>query len=212
LKFLNKDNILCLSPHPDDIEYGVLASMLKYKDTKFKILVLSNGGDFDNSSGSSRKKECTSIWSEINNVNGFFINKKFVKEFSEDEWVSKIENMYKIDDFDLILTTTKYDSHFEHRMVNNISYALARTSKCGIVSYRTPSTLENWNPNSYIDVDNFLDKKINLLKKFKTQISKNSKGRRYFEKDKIISFHVNYFAMKMGIKYVETFKINRHIE
>ena len=37
---------------------------------------------------------------KINNVNGSFINRKFVKEFSEDEWVSKIENMYTIDDFD----------------------------------------------------------------------------------------------------------------
>ena len=81
MKFLNKDNILCLSPHPDDIEYGALGSMLKYKDTKFEILVLSNGGDFDQSSGSLRKEECNTIWNKINNVNGEFINKNFVKEF-----------------------------------------------------------------------------------------------------------------------------------
>lgn len=212
MKFLNKDNILFLSPHPDDIEYGALGSMLKYKDTKFEILVLSNGGDFDQSSGSLRKEECNTIWNKINNVNGEFINKNFVKEFSEDEWVSKIENMYNIDDFDYILTTTKFDSHFEHRMVNNITYALARTSKCGIISYKTPSTLENWIPNCYIDVDGFLEKKNSLLSKFKTQISKDSKGRIYFERDKIFSFHVNYFATKVGVKYVETFKIVRHIE
>ena len=212
MKFLNKDNILCLSPHPDDIEYGALGCMLKYKDTKFEILVLSNGGDFDDSSGSPRKEECISIWNEIKNVNGFFINKKFVKEFSEDEWVSKIENMYNIDDFDLILTTTKYDSHFEHRMVSNITYALARTSKCGIISYKTPSTLENWIPNCYIDIDGFLEEKDGLLRKFKSQIDKKSKGHIYFEKDKIFSFHVNYLASKLGVKYVETFKINRQIE
>lgn len=212
MKFLNKEKILCLSPHPDDIEYGALGLMLKYKDTKFEILVLSNGGDFDQSSGSLRKKECIAIWKKINNVNGSFINRKFVKEFSEDEWVSKIENMYTIDDFDFILTTTKLDSHFEHRMVNNITYALARTSKCGIISYKTPSTLESWIPNSYIDIDVFLERKISFLRKFKTQINKNSKGSVYFGKDKILSFHVNYFAMKVGVKYVETFKINRHIE
>ena len=55
-------------------------------------------------------------------------------------------------------------------------------------------------------------KKNSLLSKFKTQISKDSKGRIYFERDKIFSFHVNYFATKVGVKYVETFKIVRHIE
>ncbi len=34
-KFLNADRVLCLSPHPDDIEYGALASMYKFQDTQF---------------------------------------------------------------------------------------------------------------------------------------------------------------------------------
>ena len=45
MKFLNYDKVLCLSPHPDDVEYAMLGSILKYKDTKFDIVVLSEGGD-----------------------------------------------------------------------------------------------------------------------------------------------------------------------
>ena len=40
MKFLNYDKVLCLSPHPDDVEYGMLGTMMKYKDTKFDIIVL----------------------------------------------------------------------------------------------------------------------------------------------------------------------------
>ena len=47
MKFLNYDKVLCLSPHPDDAEYGMLGTIMKYKDTKFDIVVLSQGGDFD---------------------------------------------------------------------------------------------------------------------------------------------------------------------
>ena len=47
MKFLNLDKVLCLSAHPDDAEYGVLGSMIKFGDTQFDVVVLSNGGDFD---------------------------------------------------------------------------------------------------------------------------------------------------------------------
>jgi len=46
-KFLNADRVLCLSPHPDDIEYGALASMYKFQDTQFDIITISIGGKFD---------------------------------------------------------------------------------------------------------------------------------------------------------------------
>ena len=79
MKFLNYDKVLCLSPHPDDVEYGMLGTMLKYKDTKFHIAVLSRGGDFDKSTTKSRQEECEKVWKDIDNVNGHFtIDNKFI--------------------------------------------------------------------------------------------------------------------------------------
>jgi len=40
-RFLNFNRVLCLAAHPDDVEYGMLGSIMKYTDTKFDILVLS---------------------------------------------------------------------------------------------------------------------------------------------------------------------------
>ena len=65
MKFLNYDKVLCLSPHPDDVEYGVLGTICKYKDTKFDIVVLSQGGDFDKSTAKSRQAECKKVWENI---------------------------------------------------------------------------------------------------------------------------------------------------
>ena len=47
MKLLNYDKVLCLSPHPDDVEYGMLGTICKYKDTQFEIVVLYKGVDFD---------------------------------------------------------------------------------------------------------------------------------------------------------------------
>ena len=205
-KFLNLDRVLCLSAHPDDTEYGMLGSMMKFGDTQFDVVVLSSGGDFDESSGFDRERECTEIWNKLSNVEGTFAHKTYVKDTSEDDWVNYIERNYNISDYDCILSLPKHDSHFEHRMVNHIAYALVRGTKCGIITYRTPSTLEEWIPNYYVEIDDFsLDAKIRELRDgFVSQ-----KDKLYFEEQSIKDFHTNYLCSKVGAGYVESFRVER---
>ena len=90
MKFLNLDKVLCLSAHPDDTEYGVLGSMINFRSTYFDVVVLSNGGDFDKTTGDSRFSECQSIWSQLTNVKGACLNYTCVKDSPEDFWVKQI--------------------------------------------------------------------------------------------------------------------------
>ena len=120
MKFLNYDRVLCLSPHPDDVEYGMLGTIMKYKDTKFDIVVLSQGGDFDKSTAKLRQDECNKVWEHIDNLDGQFVKGvKFIKDKSEDEWINFLETSYDIDDYDCILSTSSDDSHFEHKIISN---------------------------------------------------------------------------------------------
>ena len=41
MKFLGFNKVLCLSPHPDDVEFGMMGTILKYTNTVFDILCLS---------------------------------------------------------------------------------------------------------------------------------------------------------------------------
>ena len=91
---------------------------------------------------------------------------------------------YNIDDYDCIFTITKYDSHFEHRMINHIAFALTRTSKCGILTYKTPSTLENWVPNIYVSIDDVIEKKVKLLGKFQKPDNKK-RLEKFISKEKV---------------------------
>ena len=93
MKFLNANKVLCLSAHPDDAEYGALGSIMKFNETQFDVLVLSGGGDFDDTTGYSRLEECQSIWSEIPNLNGSFVKNGFIKDKTEDGWVNYIETL-----------------------------------------------------------------------------------------------------------------------
>ena len=205
MKFLNLDKVLCLSAHPDDTEYGVLGSMINFRSTYFDVVVLSNGGDFDKTTGDSRFSECQSIWSQLTNVKGACLNYTCVKDSPEDFWVNHIESKFDIKSYDAILTLPKHDSHFEHRMVNHIAYALVRGTKCGIVTYKTPSTLEEWIPNFHVNVDNEIDEKVDILRRnFVSQ-----RDKLYFQEDMILDFHTNYLCSKVGAGYTESFRVER---
>ena len=90
MKFLNLNKVLCISAHPDDVEYGVLGSMIKCGQTEFDVVVLSNGGDFDETTGNSRFEECRWIWNQLDGVNGTCLEFTCVRDSSEDFWVNHL--------------------------------------------------------------------------------------------------------------------------
>ena len=226
MKLLNYDKVLCLSPHPDDAEYGMLGTICKYKDTKFDIVVLSQGGDFDITTKTERQNECRKVWENIDNIEGHFIeDSKFIKDKQEDEWVNILENKFDISEYDCVISPSADDSHFEHKIVSNFTYALLRRSKCGLIQYKSPSTLDTWIPNLFVDLSVLANRekedghshdthllfsaflwyiKINKLKLFESQQDKS-----YFSEESLKSFHSNYQCSMRDMSHVESFKIIR---
>ena len=166
------------------------------------------------------------MWKDIDNLNGNFVKGvKFIKDKSEDEWINFLETSYDIDDYDCILSTSPSDSHFEHRMTSTLPYVLARRSKCGIIQYKSPSTLDEWTPNFFVDLNYIGNRnqedghsndtdllflastwyiKLNKLKLFESQ-----QGKSYFREDSLSSFHSNYQCSTRNMNTVESFKIIR---
>ena len=67
MRFLNFQKVLCLSPHPDDVEVGMMGSVIKHKDTHFDILCLTRGGakGFDNTNQQDRRGEVNDVWNTL---------------------------------------------------------------------------------------------------------------------------------------------------
>ena len=66
MKLLGFNNVLCISPHPDDVEYSMLGTILKNSETNFYLLQLAQGGDCDQTTGESRLKEVENVWKLAN--------------------------------------------------------------------------------------------------------------------------------------------------
>ena len=125
-----------------------------------------------------------------------------MKDQSEDEMVNFIESKF-LNKVDTIVTTPTQDSHFEHRKINQLGPALCRRSPISLVEYRTPSTLNEWIPNYFVNIpENEYNQKKSALTKFKSQ-----QGAPYFKENTIDSFHHNFLCSKKGYKMVESYRI-----
>lgn len=208
MKFLNFSKVLCLSPHPDDVEYSMLGSIMKYQNTKFDVLCMTKGGakGFDKTNEMDRLTEVNNVWNQANltNVNIIMSDCDFFEDKDRDAgWVNYIENIFlKKENYDCIFIPTKDDSMFEHRFVNGLGPALVRISPISLIEYHTPSTLNLWKPNIFINIEGFYKNKVKCLKGFKSQINKS-----YFQKDTLEAFHSNFQCRKRGIKIIEQFKL-----
>ncbi len=203
MKCLNFDKVLCLSPHPDDIEIGLGGSIIKYSDTQFDMLTLSGGGDFEGTGVDVREIELINAW-QVTNVNNILINVEpslKPKNNTEDFLVNTIETSY-LNDHQAIFVPTYIDAHFEHRMTNRLAAALTRCKNISIIEYRTPSTLNDWIPNMYVDITNEYEQKLLMLSKFSSQQNKE-----YFKRDMLDAFHTDFQSSKKGNKFVEHLKI-----
>ena len=208
MKLLDFERILCISPHPDDVEYSMYGTISKYTETKFDILCLCSGGDFDKSTGNNRFDEVIKLWekSSLNNINIFTSSYKFIKDIPEDAWINHIESNYiQKYKYDAIFLPNNHDSHFEHRFVSGFANALIRSSKISTVQYFTPSTQDTWSPNFYVDITKCINRKKNGLKSFESQ-----QDRYYFTDDVIDSFHSDFQCRKKGMKFIEKYKITNY--
>lgn len=202
MKFLNFDRVLCLAPHPDDVEYAMMGTIRKYQDTHFDIFCMTVGGQFDETSDRPRHQEVINVWENVDaNVSLLFSETYYMDELGHDGWVNFIETKIITDEHACIFIPTSDDSHFEHKFVNELSYPLTRIKNLSIIEYRTPSTLDTWYPNMFVDITDHFDEKFNQLQHFTSQ-----KDRWYFQRPVFESFHLNYQSYKKGIKYVEKFK------
>ena len=192
MKFLGYDNVLCISPHPDDTEYSMMGTILKYSDTMFTCLQLCQGGDMDETTGRNRLFEVQNVWeeAECSNVNLLFTEVKYMRDMREEEWINFIEEKLS-PSLNAIVLPNEHDSHFEHRFVAGFGKALIRQRPITLIQYKTPSTDQTWVPNLFVDIEEEYDIKVNALGEFESQ-----QHRYYFREDVLRSFHSDFQSAK----------------
>jgi LmbE family N-acetylglucosaminyl deacetylase len=202
MKLLEMNKVLCLSPHPDDIEISMAGTMLRCSGTQFTSIVCSIGSKGNPTSSHNRFKECENFWKGVGNVDlrllGIYIADQPIRE-----WITVIEKTFD-DDFQGVFIPTSVDSHQEHLIINKVGFALARARKISVIEYRSPSTMSSWYPNLFVDIkETEKDKTLRM----KAIVSQNKK---YTSEEYLNASHIHLPSFKRNFRPVEQFKILEH--
>lgn len=205
MKFLNYNKVLCLAPHPDDIEYSMYITIDKHRDTEFHSYNMSFGGDGDDTNGLDRIRECETFWYNAGTTN-ISCRAEFssLNSLKQHEWVAHLDNAISTYNYEALCIPSSKDTHPDHIYVNSIALQAARNHNVAIIEYKSPSCLQEWTPNLYVETsEEKMNEKIHLLiNSFKSQIDSF-----YFYPTTIGMFHTDFYSYKRGVNYVEMFNI-----
>lgn len=207
--------ILAIGAHLDDIEIACGGTLAKAIDHghQVKALVMSKSG-YTNTDGSVQRRDETAVEEGKRALAVLGVKDIKILGFATkdipfaSEVINEIDIVLEEYDPDVIFTHHPFDTHQAHVGVSNASIAAARR-KNTVFFYEpiTPSgrSYVAFRPQLYVDVEGYIDQKINSLREHKTEYEKFGK------EDWItgVKCRSGFRGYEIGKKYAEAFEILR---
>lgn len=164
--------ILAIGSHPDDVEFGCGGTLRKFVTCGHMVYLLVM--TFGESGGrpSIRKNE------QINSAKALGIKEVFWGKLKDtkisffDNVIEIIEDAVKKVNPSFVFVHHGKDTHQDHRHINNCSVVATRNVE-NVLFYEGPTTVD-FQPNVYVDIDEFIETKMKSLQCHKSQIMKTN--------------------------------------
>ena len=202
--------ILAIGSHVDDIELGCAGTLLKHVDNgdKIKIIIVTNS-EYDDHNGHRRLasetrkegiKSAKLIGAEIE-----FLNFKALDLMPNKNLIFKLSNALNKFNPDIIYTHFIHDIHLDHVAVAKASLIAAKHVKT-LIMYKSNlyTSVDDFNPNLFIDIGMYIKQKEEILKIFK---SESSKIKRWTKELFVLG---EYYGTLIECNYAEAFKIVKY--
>ena len=179
---------LVIAPHADDETLGCGGTILKLKKDKEEVhcVILTNyNKDSDSKNYKRRYKELIKIKKnyKFNSFNiGEFIANTLEKE-DKPKIISSLKKIIEIIKPDRIFVPYYNDAHSDHRIIFDCSSPFFKSFRYPYIKevyiYETVSETnfnyrkKSFKPNTWINIDKYLLKKIEIMKIYKSEISKH---------------------------------------
>lgn len=163
-------NILAISPHPDDAEFGCGGSLIKYarKNHNVFLLVLTDGSY--GADPKIRKKEQEKAAQFIGIKELFWGGYKDTELICNRELIIKIDKVIEKIKPHIVYLNFWADIHQDHRAAAQASISATRYIK-EVLFYEVPST-QHFEPDVFINIGDVLNDKLKLLKLHASQVKK----------------------------------------
>jgi lmbE-like protein len=217
-----KNKILVVAVHPDDETLGCGGTLLKHKHNGDEIYWLictkiDEGSDYYD----VRENEIKQA-SDIYKFDGVFslgLKTMRVDEYSMSDLIGKISKVINEVKPNIIFLPFKSDVHSDHRKIFEASYSCTKSFRYPFIkkiymmetiseTEFAPSAKDDaFVPNSFVDISNYLDKKIEIMKIFKSEIEEHPFPR----SERNLRALATLRGATCGCEYAESFMLLKEI-
>jgi LmbE family N-acetylglucosaminyl deacetylase len=199
-----KKRILAVGAHPDDVEWGCGGTILRHlkENDIVEVVTLSYG---ENGKHTKDTSEAKNAMEKLGIDNYYFFGVPDGDIVAGIKLISRIEELIKKFQPNIIYTHTSKDRHQDHR---NCSLAVCSAGRKvpEINLFYSPSTTVEFEPHKFVALDELImHKKVDVVSQYKTQIEK---GIIDIERVKSIGVHWGIYS---NTKYAEPFETNHSI-
>lgn len=198
---IKRMNILAIGAHPDDIEYGCAATLIKYaeRDHRIHIMVLTKGEEGGESE--VRHEEQLAAAEIIGAKEVFWGGYRDTQMPLNKELIDKIEEVLVDVEPDLILVNYGDDTHQDHRVLTEATMSATRYVR-NVLFFEVPTT-QNFNPQVFVDISDTLERKFQALKAHGSQVMKtNIENMSIVE---LASANATFRGIQGRVKFAEAF-------
>jgi LmbE family N-acetylglucosaminyl deacetylase len=204
---LVNNTILAVGAHPDDLELGCAASLALFKKRGYKVhlLVMTKGEASGNPS--VRENECRQS-SNILKVDSLrFGNIADTHVSFNREAINAIEKVIYEVNPSIIFGPTIKDTHQDHQGTGQAVLAAGRRSN-KILLYEGASTLREFVPQVFIDVEETFDIKLKATQVFTSELDKSGTFARAAG---VVEGLAKFRGYQAGIHVAEAFEVGKFI-
>mgnify|MGYP001595278073 FL=1 len=198
-------NILAIGAHPDDIEIGCGATLLKYARAGHNVymFVLSDGS-FGGDPG-LRLKEQKEAAQFLKVQEVFWGNFRDTEISDSRELIVRIEEIVNKTNPDVVFMNYPEDVHQDHRAAANAGMSATRYIK-EVLFFEVPTT-QNFQPDIFVDIEDILEDKLKLMRIHASQVTR-TKVKNLTILESALSC-ANFRGYQGRVKYAEAFKALR---
>jgi N-acetylglucosamine malate deacetylase 1 len=218
-----KNKVLIIAVHPDDETLGCGGTLLKYKSNGDEIhWLICTTIDKNNSYYDTRENEIEEVSKlyDFDSVYNLRLKTMQVDEYSMSDIIEKISEVINKIRPNIIYLPFKGDVHSDHRKIFEASYSCTKSFRYPFLkkiymietlseTEFAPSTKEDsFIPNVFVDISDFMDKKLEIMKIFESEISKHPFPR----SERNLKALATLRGATCGCEYAESFVLLKEIK
>jgi len=217
-----KNKILVVAVHPDDETLGCGGTLLKHKANGDQIhWLICTTLKKDNNYYHIREKEIKKVSKlfDFNSYHHLEFETSKIDQYSMVELIEKISRVINKIKPNTIYLPFRNDVHSDHKKIFEASYSCTKSFRYSFIKKiymmetlsETEFSLNNkkdiFVPNTFVNISKYINKKIRIMKVYKSEISKFPFPR----SEKNIRALANFRGATCGYKHAESFMLLKEI-